>query len=84
MNNYEFKTVKRISKTVARTLYNKGEDVLFIPCNCRPEPDFWGLSIWENKDLDGQYKDFDTLVSYYESYNCRNELGRYAAYYIKK
>lgn len=84
MNRPYFKTVKRVNKKVARRLYEAGEEVFFIPCNLRPEPNFWGIGIWEHKDLWGQYKDFDTLVSYYESYNCDNYQGRYTAFYIKQ
>lgn len=72
----------RISKQKARKFYEQGKDVLFIPCNLRPDSPFM-LGIWENKNLDGQYINFDTLVSYYESYNCSdNETGKYAAFYV--
>ncbi len=84
MNRQYFKTVKRVNKKVARRLYEQEKEVLFIPCKCRPEPDIYGLGIWEHKDLWGQYKDFDTLVSWYEFYNCSNELGRYTAFYIEQ
>ena len=87
MKDYKFDGLKRINKTVARKMYNEGKDVLFIPCNCNPNRDVWGLSIWENKDNWGQFPDFDafdTLVLTYISYNCNNELGKYPAFYIKK
>lgn len=84
MKKYNFNTVKRISKTVARKLYNAGYNVLFIPCNLNPENNFYNLGIWENKNLAGQYDSFEKLVNSFEYYNCNNETGKYTAFYIKK
>lgn len=84
MKRYNFNTVTRISKTVARKLYNAGCDVLFIPCNLNPENNFYNLGIWENKTLVGQYDSFEKLVNSFEFYNCNNETGKYTAFYIKK
>ena len=84
MKQYNFNTLTRITKRKARQLYNNGDDVLFIPCNLNPENNFYNLGIWENKELDGQYKDFDTLCNNYEYYNCNNETGSYIAFYIRK
>lgn len=84
MKRYNFNTVTRISKTVARKLYNAGRDVLFIPCNLNPENNFYNLGIWENKTLVGQYDSFEKLVNSFEFYNCNNETGKYTAFYIKK
>ena len=81
---YDFKSVRRVTKRVARRLYDKGIDVLFIPCKCNPERDVWGLSIWENKELWGQLDSFDAIVNAYTDYNCNYELGKYIAFYIKK
>lgn len=74
----------RINKTTARKYYNAGNDVLFIPCNLHPENNFYNLGIWENKNLCGQYADFDTLCNHYTYYNCNGETGLYIAFYIKK
>lgn len=84
MKRYNFNTVTRISKTVARKLYNTGRDVLFIPCNLNPENNFYNLGIWENKKLASQYDSFEKLVNSFEFYNCNNETGKYTAFYIKK
>ena len=64
MNQYS-RTLKRINKTVARRLYNEGRDILFIPNKLNPDNDFYLLGIWENKDLNGQYKDFEKLCHYF-------------------
>ena len=83
MNQYNFKSVKRISKKEARKRYDAGENVLFIPCLLNPENNFYCLGIWENKDLCGQYESFDKLVNEYEFYNCRRDTGLYTAFYVK-
>ena len=75
-------TLKRISKNVAKSVYNHGLDVLLIPVNCSPVNRYWNLGIWENNKLDGQYKSFETLCNAFEVYNCNNETGKYIAFYI--
>ena len=84
MNQIRIDGYRRINKSVARRLYNAGEDVLFCPCKMRPLST-WGLGIIENKDNWGN-KDipFDTLVDNYIWYNCGNETGKYVAFYIKE
>ena len=82
MNKY-YGNLKRINKTTAKKLYYAGVDVLFIPCKLNPENNFYYLGIWENKDLAGQYKDFETLCNYFTWYNCRPDTGAYIAFYIK-
>lgn len=85
MKKYNFKTLERINKRAAKKLYNSGVDVLFIPCKCNPENNFYNLGIWENKYLDGQHETFEKLLNEYEYYNCNyNVLGKYTAFYIKK
>lgn len=77
-------TMLRITKSVARKIYNEGGNVFFVPCYCNPDNNVWGLGIWQNKYLDGQYDNFDTLVNAYEGYNCNGQTGEYAAYYIRR
>ena len=82
MREYNNDGIKRIDKRTAKKLYNNGKDVLFIPCNLRPD-NMWGLGIWQNKDLNGQYDDFDKLVMWYSWYNCTAETGKYISFYVK-
>ena len=87
MNNYKFrdkagKMLIRISKARAKAIYEAGNDVLFVPAKCSPVNDFYGLAMWENKNLDGQYETFEKLVDYYTGYNCTRETGYYPAFYI--
>lgn len=88
MNNMVFerngKTIVRINKTMARKLYNNGIDVLFIPCNLRPDSPY-GLGIWENINLGDEKIPFEKLVNHFEIYNCiDSETGKYTAFYIEK
>lgn len=82
MKEYNYNGFTRIDKRIARKLYNNGEDVLFIPCNLRPD-NMWGLGILQNKTLNGQYDDFDNLCFWYSAYNCTAETGKYIAFYKK-
>ena len=86
MRKFEFSDngarLVRIDKRQARKLYDNGAEVLFVPCNVNPV-NSWGLGIWETNNLWGQYKDFNTLVMWFEIYNCNSELGNYTAFYIK-
>ena len=76
--------VVRISKAMARKLYEEGVDILFIPCNLRPDSP-WGLGIWNSADIWGNTETFDSLVNSFEIYNCCNtETGNYCAYYVKE
>lgn len=74
--------VVRISKTIARNLFEQGVDILFIPCNIRPD-NMWGLGVWNSPDIWGNSETFDSLVDCYEIYNCNSETGRYCAYYTE-
>ncbi len=82
MINYNFDGLTRITKTKARSLYENGNAVLFIPCKLNPKSP-WGLGMWEHKDHDGQYESFDALCNHYEYYNCNAETGSYIAFYVE-
>lgn len=60
------KTYTRISKTVARKLFNSGEKILFEPCIVY-RPSEWLSYIPFN--YDNSMQDFDSLVIAYEYYN---------------
>ena len=75
------KTLKRISKSEARKLYNNGIDISIVPCNMRPNS-MWYSGIWYNGNISDI--NFDTLVRDFEIYNCiDSETGKYAAFYIE-
>lgn len=78
MNLIENAQFKRITKGVARKLFNKGHDVYVLPCNVRLD------SIWVSPTLIPKEYDFDKVINEYTYYNCNRELGTYCSYYISK
>lgn len=70
--------LKRINKTTARNLFNRGIEILACPCKidpCNP----WGLVFTLETTLT---ENFDTAVNNITYYNCNYETGYYLAYYI--
>lgn len=65
----------KITKPTARRLYNEGSKILLTPCHLRPIP--CGVYV-----SNASGRDFDKLINEFEYYNCNNETGRYAAYYV--
>lgn len=84
MRKYNFKTVERIDRRKAVAMYHFGLDVLFIPCKLNPENNFYNMGIWENIFLSGQYANFTALENAFTFYNCRNDTGKYIAFYVKR
>lgn len=68
---------ERISKGQARSLHNKGLDLLVTACNMHP------FGLMGGVKLNGQRggRDFDTWVNEFEYYNCSYECGKYAAFW---
>jgi hypothetical protein len=77
------KEYKRINKKLARSLYNKDNTscivIYLLPCKVNLN-NMWISLTPIKKYLHG---DFDTNINAYEYYNCNNELGYYASYYIE-
>jgi hypothetical protein len=73
-------TFTRVTKTVARNLFNNGEIVGICPVNINPE------SIWDGmcefkKGCRGDWS-FDALSNSFTYYNCQlNETGRYPKFF---
>jgi len=79
--------MKKVNKTVARKAYDNGQKVVMNPCKLA-FPNFW--STWSTiciVDKTHDYlspADFDTIVKYFEYYNCTYETGCYAHFYIEE
>lgn len=73
--------MKRIRKDQARKRYNNNEVVFVVPCRIDPY-NVWGIGGIIKNDPEDPYTTFDTTVNAFEYYNCRNETGRYTAFYI--
>lgn len=83
MNKHKFKSVERVTKTVARRLFNEGVKLLFCPVKWNPEcKEEYSLSFEiEKMNEPDLIHDFDTQVNAFEYYNCNYETGYYTAFY---
>ena len=72
---------KRITKRIARRLYEAGKPVLLCPVNLRPGG-LWNIGSIIAKKED---RTFEQELNAFEYYNCiNNETGYYAAFYIEE
>ena len=78
MNYYIIDGKKRVQKRCAKRLFNLGVPVFICPVNFRPNNMFAPATRMHPEE------DFDTVVSYFETYQCINsETGRRAAFYVE-
>lgn len=71
----------RITKGMARKLYNDGKEVMIIPNRVRPTGI---LANWTTKPNDDPDADFDKLCNAIFYYNCSPETGMKLTYYAKE
>ena len=71
----------KITKGMARKLYNEGKEVMIIPNRVRPTGI---LASWTTKPNDDPDADFDKLCNSIFYYNCSPETGMKLAYYAKE
>ena len=71
----------KITKALARKMYNEGSEVMIIPSRVRPT----GMhASWTTKPADDNNADFDKLCNAIFYYNCSPETGMTLAYYAKE
>lgn len=70
----------KITKGMARKLYNHGEEIMIIPNRVRPDS---MLASWIRKP-DQEEGDFDKLCNAIFYYNCSPETGMNLVYYAKE
>lgn len=89
---YGNKELKRVNKTKARNLFNKGIDIHIIPCNashtygsfvCNVTHQQMHGMFWTTISNKQDYT-FDEIVNQMEYYNCNNEIGLYLCYYVEE
>ena len=78
---------RRVTKTKARKLANENVSIGVCACNMDPFNPYWSMCAWyhpmeEQSAIDG-YDTLDEFIRDYEYYNCSNETGRYASYYVE-
>lgn len=71
----------KITKGMARKLYNEGKEVMIIPSRVRPNSILAG---WSTKPADDPSADFDKLCNAIHYYNCSPETGMTLVYYAKE
>ncbi len=71
----------KITKALARKMWNNGEEVMIIPNRIRPDSI---LASWSCKPADDYSADFDKLCNAIHYYNCSPETGMSLAYYAKQ
>ncbi len=70
----------KITKALARKMYNEGSEVMIIPNRVRPDSI---LASWTRKP-DDEAGDFEKLCNAIHYYNCSPETGMGLAYYAKE
>lgn len=73
------KKVKQVNKTLAKKHFDKGETIFLNACNMRIN-NSWSSPMPINNENE---KKFDTVVNEFEYYNCCNERGKYANFFIE-
>ena len=71
----------KITKALARKMYDNGKEVMIIPNKVRPDGI---LASWTTKPADDPHADFDRLCTAIFYYNCSPETGMSLAYYAKE
>ncbi len=71
----------KITKALARKMYDNGEEIMIIPSRVRPTG---LLASWITKPTDDNNADFDKLCNAIFYYNCSPETGMTLHYYAKE
>jgi hypothetical protein len=74
--------MKKINKTQARKQYEAGNTIYLFPSKANINSPWWNGGMPINKN--DQENSFDSVINSYEYYNCNNETGKIAAYYVKE
>lgn len=72
----------KISKRVAKELFNAGTEIAVLPSKLNPNS-VWGKSYVSWMTSNGEENAFDKLCNAVRYYNCNKELGMGLAYYMK-
>ncbi len=74
------KRYRKVTKPMARKLYEEGKSILMCACKLNPASEWGTYSIISNKDE----VSFDRAVNAFTYYNCNSETGSYPHYYVKE
>ena len=79
-------TFKKVTRPTARKLFNAGQEIFVLPCKVSPaalqgkgwvQPVIISLATTDERE-----NKFERTISAFEYYNCNNELGYYASFYV--
>lgn len=71
----------KITKALAKKMYDNGEEVMIIPSRVRPNGI---LASWTSKPANDPTADFDKLCNAIFYYNCSPKTGMTLTYYAKE
>lgn len=71
----------KITKALAKKMYDNGDEIMVIPSRVRPNG---MLASWTTKPQDDPSADFDKLCNAVFYYNCSPETGMTLSYYAKE
>ena len=71
----------KITKGMARKLYNEGKEVMIIPDHIRPDSP---LAFWTTRPNNDDLVDFERICEAVFYYNCSPDTGMKLAYYAKE
>lgn len=71
----------KITKALAKKMYNEGEEIMIIPSRVRPNG---MLASWTTKPANDPTADFEKLCNAVFYYNCSPETGMSLTYYAKE
>jgi len=71
----------KITKGLAKKMYDNGKEVMIIPNRLRPDS---VLAFWTTKADAGDIEDFEKLCNAIFYYNCTPETGMKLAFYAKE
>jgi len=88
MNHYSIKGYKRITKSIARKLWNSNwnsnTELVLCPCKLMPFTEWHNERIVTMQDHEMEHS-FDAMVNNFTYYNCQyNETGYYPSFYMKE
>lgn len=73
------KLYRRISKPIAKKVYDEGKELMVCPCKLRPGEPWHPEGIIRNTTN----RKFKYVIRDYEFYHCNGETGWYLSFYIE-
>lgn len=82
--NKNGKTYRQIRKDTARKLFAAGKEIALLQCKANPFYIFNDFITISPEDFPHNERNekFNSYISWYEWYNCNNELGKYANFFV--